>query len=247
MKKILFLPLVMALLMICACGNKTGGATDGTDSTAILDSIAQADSLQRADSIRKADSTAVTAYLTSLYDLVLNQKGNGAELTSHFSASVKKRLVAANEYDDGGMNLAELRTGNQDGPSNKSKLTGITRDGEWYVVSYSDMGTSGSTRLKAEVSDGKVVITDYQRAEVKQSQAHVSAKDKEVAEFEELVSEAVTTIKKYGDDDLDLGHQLVAINQQHKTISGLNAEQQKRVDAAWNRLCKLTDMSVWDE
>lgn len=241
MNKILFLPLAMALLAVCACGNKTGGAADDADSAAILDSIAQADSLQ------KADSAAVTAFLTSLYDLVLNQKGNETELTSHFSAEVKKRLVAANEYDEGGMNLAELRTGNQDGPSNKSKLTGIARDGEWYVVSYSDMGTPGSTRLKAEVNDGKVTITDYQRAEVKQSQAHVSTKDKEVAEFEEIVNEAVTTIKKYGDDDLDLGHQLVAINQQHKTISGLNAEQQKRVDAAWNHLCKLTDMSVWDE
>lgn len=241
MKKLLFLPLTVAYMAVCACGNKTCGTADVVDSTAILDSITQADSLQR------ADSAAIATYLRQLYDLVLNQKGNDAELTRHFSADVKKRLVAANEYEDGSMNLAELRTGYQDGPSNTSKLTGITRDGEWYVVSYSDMGTPGSTRLKAEMVNGAVTITDYQRAEVKQSQAHISAKDKEVAEFETIVNEAIITIKQNGDDDPKFGHQLVAISEQHKLFSSLNTEQQRRVDAAWNRLCKLTDMSVWDE
>lgn len=174
MKKILFLPLAVALLAVCACGSKTNGTADAVDSSAILDSIAQADSLQRADSIQKADSTqkadsqkaddaAVMAYLRQLYDLVLNQKGNEAKITSHFSASVKKRLVAANEYEDGGMALWELRTEYQDGPLDTSKLTGITRDGDWYVVSYSDMGNPGTTRLKVEVADGNVTITDYQR------------------------------------------------------------------------------------
>lgn len=83
---------------------------------------APVDSTAIKDSVEKADSAAVVAYLEKLYNLVLNQKGSEKELTSHFSPEMKKRLIAANDYDDGSMALWELRTGVQDGPSDVSKV-----------------------------------------------------------------------------------------------------------------------------
>lgn len=181
MKKIFFIPFAAALLMACAGGNKSGETAEGVDSTAIRDSIARVDSLQRADSIQKADSiqradsiqkaesakmaeeVAAKNYLTRLYNVVLNNGGNQREVTSHFSPSVKRRLIAANDYDDGGMALWELRTMAQDGPSSVSKVKSITRQGDWYVVSYSDMGNPGATKLKLVVKDGNVTVTDYRR------------------------------------------------------------------------------------
>lgn len=181
MKKLIFLASALSLLlMVGACGNKSTATADAVDSTAILDSI------HRADSIQKADSQTVVDYLGQLYDLVLNNKGNYNELTSHFADNVKKRLVEANEFDDGSMALYELRTGEQDGPSNVSKVTGIAQEDGWYVVSYTDMGTPGSTKLKVEVSDGKAVVTDYARVESQASAASTKASGK-VDEVEQAV------------------------------------------------------------
>lgn len=184
----------MALLTLCACGNKTNGTGDGADSTAILDSIAQVDSIQ------KADSAAVTSFLTNLYKVVLNvdnaalklKASDMTELESHFTADVKKRLDTEDPYgydeseSASGINLAELRTGNQDGPSDVSKLLGISKEGEWWVVNYSDMGIQAATKLKAEVKDGKVIITDYARADGKASTASASPSGK-VDEVEQAV------------------------------------------------------------
>lgn len=191
MKKLIFLASALSLLiMAAACGNKNAGASaDDVDSTAILDSIQRADSILRADSIQRADSQAVVTYLGQLYNLVLNNKGNYRELTSHFSAEVKKRLVAANEFEDGSMALYELRTGAPDGPSNVSKVNSITRKDGWYVVSYTDMGLPGSTKLKAEVTDGRVVITDYASADGEQAKASsekVDEVEQAVRDFEEF-------------------------------------------------------------
>lgn len=45
----------------------------------------------------------------------------------------------------------ELRSGAQDGPSNVSKVTDITAEGDgWYNVSFLDMGNKGSKSLKIE-------------------------------------------------------------------------------------------------
>lgn len=235
MKKLLSFSIALALIALYACGNKTNGTADGVDSTAILDSVAQADSVQ------KADSAAVALYLTNLYDLVLNNKGNYEDLTSHFSADVKKRLVAANEFDDGSMNLAALRTGNQDGPEDDSKLLDISKDGEWWVVSYSDMGTQASTKLKAEVQDGKVTVTDYQAGgapKTESAKGGNTAADKAVAEFEEGVAIAI--------DDYDNGHGGRSdeyVKHLYNNVTGMNLStaQKKRVEAAWKKFSKYAD------
>ena len=51
----------------------------------------------------------------------------------------------------------------QDGPSDVCKVKSITKKDEWYVVKYLDMGNSGTTKFKAEVQDGKVIISDYKK------------------------------------------------------------------------------------
>lgn len=156
------LTVLIVFLFVCSCGNKKG--TDGSqvDSTAV-DTVAVVpiDSTAIKDSIAKADSTAIVAYLQDLYNYVLKNKGNEEELASHFTDDVKNRLEQANEYEGGGLAYWELRTGFQDGPSDVSKVKSITKKDEWYVVKYLDMGNSGTTKFKAEVQDGKVIISDY--------------------------------------------------------------------------------------
>lgn len=169
MKKLLFFPLAVAMLAVCACGNKTEAPAQNADSAAVVDSdsTAAGDSLQAepaaaAEDNLKAEEEAVTVYLHSLYNYVLKDKGDADDLAAHFSPAVKKRLKDANEYDDGGLAFWELRTGNQDGPSDVSRVNDITHEGDWYVVKYTDMGTPGSTKFKVEVKDGFVTVTDYQ-------------------------------------------------------------------------------------
>lgn len=146
---------VAVVLAICACGNKNGSKS--------VDKVMTVDSIAIKDSIAKADSAVIVSYLEKLYDLVLNQKGNEQELTSHFSDEVKKRLLDANDYDDGYMALWELSTGAQDGSSDVSKVKRITKDKDWYVVYYVDMGMEGATKLKVAVINGKILVSDYKR------------------------------------------------------------------------------------
>lgn len=157
------LTVLIVFLFVCSCGNKK--STDGSqvDSTAV-DTVAVVpiDSTAIKDSIAKADSTAIVAYLQDLYNYVLKNKGNEKELASHFADDVKNRLEKANEYGSG-IAFWELRTGMQDGPSDVCKVKSITKKDEWYVVKYLDMGNSGTTKFKAEVQDGKVIISDYKK------------------------------------------------------------------------------------
>lgn len=173
MKRQLFLPIAVAMLTVCACGNKTTAPAQDADTAAVeVDSSSNTtDTLQAqtepaaetAEDAKKAEEEAVTVYLHSLYNYVLKDKGDADDLAAHFSPAVKKRLKDANEYEDGSLAFWELRTGNQDGPSNVSRVNDITHEGDWYVVKYTDMGTPGSTKFKVEVKDGFVTVTDYQR------------------------------------------------------------------------------------
>ena len=182
MKKLLLVLVVM--LSVCACDHKNG-SKPVTNAKAVA-----VDSTEIRDSIAKADSTAIVSYLEKLYGLVLNQKGNKEELTSHFSAGVKKRLVAANDYDDGSMALWELRTGAQDGPSDVSKVKSITKYKDWYVVKYYDMGWKGTTKLKVSVNKGKIVVSDYKRVA-----SNVTATIGEVDEVEQALRDFESTTK----------------------------------------------------
>lgn len=85
---------------------------------------------------------------------------------TYFTANALKKLLEDYESDcEDGPCYAfyALRTGMQDskpGSDEASMVYSIDSDGDdWYVVTYSDMGWPGKTRIK--ITDGKV--DDYQR------------------------------------------------------------------------------------
>lgn len=84
----------------------------------------------------------------------------------YFTANALKKLQEDYEFDcEDGPCYAfyALRTGMQDskpGSDEASMVYGIDSDGDgWYIVTYSDMGWPGKTRIK--ITDGKV--DDYQQ------------------------------------------------------------------------------------
>lgn len=86
----------------------------------------------------------------------------------YFTANALKKLQDDYEYDcyEGPCYAYyALRTGEQDskpGSDGTSEILGIEPiDNDWYIVSYSDMGWYGKTRVK--IIDGK--IDDYERLE----------------------------------------------------------------------------------
>ena len=186
MKKLL--AVLVIFLFICACSNNKNSSEGKQVDTTVAS--APVDSTAIKDSVEKADSAAVVAYLEKLYNLVLNQKGSEKELTSHFSPEMKKRLIAANDYDDGSMALWELRTGVQDGPSDVSKVKSITKDKDGYVVRYLDMGWKGATKLKVTVKNGNIVVTDYKRLS-----SNVTSTIGDVDEVEQALREFESTAK----------------------------------------------------
>lgn len=95
--------------------------------------------------------------ITDFYKAVLGEtEMTDALLQESLSQEVLSSLWEA-DYDDT-YSWWNFRTGYQDGPSDVSTLDGIESLGQgWYRVSYTDMGTQGSTDVKLE--GGK--ITDY--------------------------------------------------------------------------------------
>lgn len=235
MKKLLIVMVVA--LSICACGHKNSSNSKQVDSAATV----PVDSAAIKDSIEKADSAAVVAYLEKLYNLVLNQKGDEKELTSNFSSEMKKRLIAANDYDDGSMALWELRTGAQDGPSDVSKVKSITKDKDWYVVKYTDMGWKGSTKLKVTVDNGKIVVTDYKRmaSNVSSTIGNVDEVEQALRDFESLTSSIIKEMNST-DDPIRQNQLMSAFGQADNSICSMyydrmTSSQKKRVKKCENK------------
>lgn len=134
---------------------------------------ADADSVPEAEPVEAvAENTQNTAadndLINTVYDRFVFAIDATGDMTpeNYFTANALKKLQGEYEYDcDEGDCYAfyALRTTEQDskpGADGSSSITGIEPDGEgWYVVSYSDMGWPGKTRIK--IVDGK--IDDYQR------------------------------------------------------------------------------------
>lgn len=115
-----------------------------------------------------SDSSENINLITTVYNrlvFAIDSDGDIAPET-YFTANALKKLQEDYEYDcDEGPCYAyyALRTEAQDSnpeSDEESQIINIEPDGDdWYVVSYSDMGWSGKTRVK--IVDGK--IDDYQR------------------------------------------------------------------------------------
>jgi hypothetical protein len=160
----------MVIFALASCGSSKADNQQDSDSV-----IAQMDSLQAADSATSqpdaadqsdaqeaADHAANYKVIQTVYDkFVFNFSESSPR--SYFTANALKKLAQAYDMDcDDGNCYAysELRTANEDGPSDTQKVVSIepAEDG-WYVVSYNDMGNNGKTKIK--MVDGK--IDDYKR------------------------------------------------------------------------------------
>ena len=97
-------------------------------------------------------SEEVSKLIEKVYkDFVFGESASNP--SKYFGPVALKKLKDAYEYDEPADAYAfwELRSGAQDGPSNVSKVTDITAEGDgWYNVSFLDMGNKGSKSLKIE-------------------------------------------------------------------------------------------------
>ncbi len=172
MKKFLLtLTIAASMCAMTSCGgSNAGNAEDSARQAESASAVAaqeaakaQQDSIEaaRQDSIKlaeeaKAVEEADIAVINKVYTYVFTW--NESAIKQLLSPAVISRMKAANEYDDGSMNLRVLTTDNQDGPSDVSKVNNVVAEGDgWYKVSFTEMGTKGTKRVK--VADGK--IADY--------------------------------------------------------------------------------------
>ena len=104
-----------------------------------------------------AGNNADVRVITDFYKAVLGETEMTDELLQEsLSQEVLSSLWEA-DYDDT-YSWWNFRTGYQDGPSDVSTLDGIESLGQgWYRVSYTDMGTQGTTDV--QLKGGKIV--DY--------------------------------------------------------------------------------------
>lgn len=110
---------------------------------------------------KQKDELAIKA-LKQIYEkAVLTFAQGNFDPEKYFTPRLTAKLKAANEYDDGGLALWELRTGAQDGDGPSKVLSIAPAGDDWYVVKYLDMGLAGETKLKAVFHGSQVQFDDY--------------------------------------------------------------------------------------
>lgn len=153
---------ILVLTLIClgmtSCGSQSQKSENDTsaDSAEVVMDQSDTDSAVVKEAAVEDTSAADIEMLKQFYKKCVF----GTSSPKSFCAqNCLKKLVAANEYDDGGYATWEFRTGAQDGDG-PSEVTDVQPDGDgWYTVSYIDMGAKGVTKVL--VVDGK--IYDYKR------------------------------------------------------------------------------------
>ena len=126
------------------------------------------------ESVSVNEQNQVNAFLQELYDKYVfwnDEVGNFEDVVEHFSQKILTELRKAYEYEQDGSGYAVwlFRTGSQDGPEDKSKVTSILIEGDdWYTVFFSDMGLKGSCRFQAKLVDGKVFVSEFENGSMKQ-------------------------------------------------------------------------------
>ncbi|MCH5318687.1 MAG: hypothetical protein J1E38_03130 [Paramuribaculum sp.] len=186
MKKLFYFAaglLVMAGMAVSCTGTGSKADQEREDSirradsiAAVKDSIAKAEAAKleamRQDSIAKAEneSKLVVEFLTDLYDnYLLSEKGrNPIKLKSHFSKSIQKRMKAAimEEWPDCvGDQCYDFSILRGDSQDPFGKVTAITplEDG-WYEVDFTETGVKWKIKIKAEVENDFVSVTDITKA-----------------------------------------------------------------------------------
>lgn len=139
------------------------GDYDDIDAMVAVKKLDEQEAQQKKAAEAKAEKEkAIIGKLRRLYTLyVLGNNNFTASAADYCTARMRNKLEAANDYEGGGYAMWELRTGVQDGDG-PSKVVDITPlSGGWYQVSYTDMGFSGKTKIKAIEKDGNILFDDY--------------------------------------------------------------------------------------
>lgn len=159
--KIIELRYVCIALLLAGLASCGTSADKGTTETVVEQNSVANETLAKSNEDTNLISTAYEKFV-----FAIDSQDELPE--TYFTANVLKKLQEDYEYDcDEGPCYAfyALRTKMQDSnpqTDGASMVNNIEPDGNnWYVVSYSDMGWTGKTRIK--IADGK--IDDYERIE----------------------------------------------------------------------------------
>lgn len=159
MKILHFVFVAVMLVCVASCGVKsnTDGASEAGEQTSVSDGTVE-------------NVTDYTDLLNTVYEkfVFATDADSSYAPEDYFTANALKKLRDAYEFDceDGDCYaFYDLRTMQQEskpGSDEASRVNNVepAADG-WFVVSYSDMGWPGETRVK--IVDGK--IDDYERVE----------------------------------------------------------------------------------
>ena len=141
-----FIFFVLLLIGFTSCGAKA---------------IDNSEQVTAADDMDTNDGTCIELLNTVYNNFVFRVGSDGINPEEYFTPKAMKKLRDAYGFDrENGSHYAyyELRTGAQDsrpGADGMSVIYSINPDGNgWYVVSYSDMGWPGKTRVR--IVDGKI-------------------------------------------------------------------------------------------
>lgn len=146
---------MLADLVSCSSKTNDGASSEQSESDSITTEIAVYD----------PDYTNLVKDVYDKFVFAIDSDVN-VKPEDYFTENALKKLQDAYEYDfEDGPCYAyyALRTPEQDskpGTNGESKIYDVERtDGEWYIVSYSDLGWPGRTRIK--IVEGK--IDDFDR------------------------------------------------------------------------------------
>lgn len=172
MKKFLYVYCTLVLLSLVV--TTTGCNSSAKREQAIADSIARADSIAKADSIARADSIAnVTKVFGKAPDkirdfyrnYVFGQKSATRSVINQYCSEKLAQKLREFEYEGGGTDLWEFRSGNQDGDSDGSTLTDVEDLGNGkYKVSFFDMGVASSCIISCIVSGDDVLFDEIDKS-----------------------------------------------------------------------------------
>ncbi len=153
----------MCCSLLIAAMASCGASADKKADTAAPDSVPVAAEAAVVENTDDASALINTVYEKFVFAIDMDES---VTPETYFTANALKKLQADYEFDcDEGPCYAynALRTDMQDSnpdSDESSRIESIEPDGEgWYIVTYSDMGWPGKTKIK--VTDNK--IDDYHR------------------------------------------------------------------------------------
>lgn len=109
------------------------------------------------------DTEKCISFITKMYNS--RQFESNSFIANKCTKRMKKKLRAANEYDDGGYATWLFRSDAEDGPSNVSKIISVIPLGDgWFKYTFYDMGVKGANKIKLIEYNGKIMVDNLKKA-----------------------------------------------------------------------------------